>query len=70
MGALSMIKRCSNLMTTKTFVSTVHKKFTLSEFQESLKGYQANMTAGKYLFSPQMEDEKLVDGAEFEEFTL
>jgi len=42
----------------------------MSKFQESVIEYLGNMTGGKFVLCPNMEDPALVDGAEFPEFDI
>ena len=50
--------------------SEVQKLFPLSAFKESYEESVGNATGGKFLFDFKAEDLALVDGAEFEEFSI
>lgn len=49
---LGIIRRCINLMRTKTFESNVNKRVSLHEMKEALKEYKQNMSAGKVVIYP------------------
>ena len=57
-------------MQDSTLHSKIHKTFTLSKFEGSVSEYYQNMTAGKMILTPHEDDEALVEGAEFEKFTI
>jgi len=67
---MAIIGKSLELQKVKSFQPTIQKQFPLSQFQESVKEYLANMTGGKIVLCPNMEDAALVDGAEFPEFDL
>ena len=48
----------------------VAKTFSLSQFQAQVADYYSNMSAGKYVLNPNMDDDNLVEGAEFKEFSI
>ena len=55
-------------MKDKSFHSVIQKKFKITEFQQSVADYYANMTGGKFVFNPNEEDG--VDGTEYPIFDL
>jgi len=67
---MPIIGKSMALQKVKAFQPTIQKKFPLSKFQDSVKEYLGNMTGGKFVLCPHMEDAALVDGAEFPEFDL
>ena len=69
MGAVSLINKVKGLMQNKTLLSKINKKFSFTEFGDSIKEYQANMTAGKFLLCPQ-EVGALTADQTFEEFEI
>jgi hypothetical protein len=70
LGIIKVINQQKALMADKTLQSKVQKRFTLSEFKDSVEGYYKNMTGGKFILCPNFQDDKLVDGAEFEPFSI
>ena len=62
-GILPVINRATALMNDSTLQSTVQKKLSFSEFQNGIKDYYKNMTAGKFILNPFAVDEAL-DNAE------
>lgn len=69
-GLISLINRSKPLIQDKTFEMNVAKTFSLSQFEAECADYYANMSAGKYVLNPNMDDIKLVDGATFDEFSI
>lgn len=70
MWIIQVFRKVTRLMQDSTLHSTIHKKFTLSQFQASVKDYYENMTAGKMVLTPHEPDEQLVDGKEFDTFNI
>lgn len=58
-------------MQESTLQSNIQKKFPLSQFQNEIENYYKNMTGGKFLLCPNMDDEALAeDAAEFLPFSI
>ena len=70
MKIVGVLNQCKKMMANDTLKSQIQKKFTLSNFKESVAEYEQNMSGGKFLLCPQQLDEALVDGAEFPEFEI
>jgi len=54
----------------ETLQSKINKRFTLSQFQQTLGFYYQNMSAGKCILQPHAADGDLNDGKEFPEFDI
>ena len=68
LGIVKVIGKASALMKDKSFHSVIQKKFKLTEFQQSVADYYANMTGGKFVFCPNEENGE--DGTEYPVFDL
>jgi len=68
LGIVKVIGKSNALMKDKTFQSVIQKKFKISEFQQSVADYKANMTGGKFLFCPNEEDG--VEGTDYPVFNI
>lgn len=53
---LSVFGKVQKLMQDSTLHSTINKKFTLSQFEQTCADYYKNMTAGKMILCPHDED--------------
>ena len=69
-GILSVKSRAEALVRDKDFEMNVAKTFSLTQFETEVADYYGNMSAGKYVLRPQMLDESLADGADFNEFSI
>ncbi len=55
---LNIISKTSKLIDNKSIHSDVSKIISLFEVREAIPEYKKNMTAGKYLIFPQLEDKR------------
>ena len=50
------VMKCQAMMRNNKLQSKIQKKFPISQFKESIEEYYKNMSGGKFLLCPMMED--------------
>ena len=70
LGILWTLGKCNSLMQDTTLQSKIQRKFPISKVHEAIKDYYKNMTGGKFVLCPHMDDAELTDGAVFEPFSI